>query len=591
MSNEIPNSNFLTRIKLQHTLSCHKEINIIAWSPDGKIIAAGYNDKIIRLWDAQKGKVSQTLKGHSAEVYGLAWSPNGRMLASASADQTIRLWDLKTSKLHRLLKGHSGQVWSLAWSPDGQVLASAGDDEIVRLWDVWTGRPLQKLKDPRLQVNCVAWSNNGQILALGGGDGILWIWDERNQELRRMQKEHPDVIYSTAWSPNGQILASSGDSPTQPGDFTIKIWNWETGEQIKVLKGHTKAIYSVSFSADGRLFASLSGDGSIRVWHSDTWDLVAVIKEDGSAISGLAFHPQKSVLASVCEQNMAIRVWDIEVDFLLGKIQNQNDNSAKELGITDKIELSYESQITSDLHHDIQEKKDFISDVNYPNILNKDDKILIFTSDLSHPQEVLSSLTIEKACTNESINPINENETIQDNHSAKLLENLLQIPPGREHWRQYEDICIKILNYAFIPPLLLPKIQFKSEDGLDRLDAIYPISSGDPIWGRIQIQFKTRYVVTEFKNYVNPPDQKAVESLSQYLYIPGLRSFGILCSRKKASDSALKARRRAWLDANKLIVMLCDQDMQEILSLKANDQNPAQVIDSQIDDFFMHLCP
>lgn len=593
MPQEIHNSNLHPGIKVQHTLCCHKKINIIAWSPDGKSIAAGYNDKIIRLWDTQSGKLRQTLKGHAAEVFGLVWSPNGRMLASASADETIRLWDLKTAKLHRILKGHSGQVWSLAWSPNGQALASTGEDEIFRVWDVWTGKLLKQAKDPRVEATCLAWSSNRQLLALGGGNGILWICNTQNQEFHRMQKEHPSSIYSIAWSPNGQVLASVGDSPTPPGDFTIKLWNWETGEQIKVLEGHTKDIYSVSFSADGRLLASLSIDGSIRLWRCDTWEIVAVIQEDGSAISGLAFHPQKSILASVCEQNMAIRIWDIEVNCLLGNRQNTSENKEIEIDINEETGLFYESQINSNIPHALDDKQDMIAEVHHPKLLHNNDEFIIYAPDVSetNTQEVLSSVNIEKGCANENINTISENGNLQDDKSAKLLENLLQIPPGRENWRQYEDICIEILNYVFIPPLLAPKIQSKSEDGLDRVDAIYPISSGDPIWGRIQIQFKTRYVVAEFKNYINPPDQKAVESLSQYLYIPGLRSFGILCSRKKASDSALKARRRAWLDANKLIVLLCDQDMQEMLNLKANDQNPAQVIDSQIDDFFMHLCP
>ena len=179
----------------------------------------------------------------------------------------------------------------------------------------------------------------------------------------------------------------------------------------------------------------------------------------------------------------------------------------------------------------------------------------------------------------------------QDPRATELFEQLAIVEPGREHWRDYEDACIDILNYAFIPPFRVPRIQSISEDGLDRRDAVYPISIGNPVWDRIQTECRTRMVVAEFKNLSDAPGQKEVESIQQYLYPKAMRSLGFLCAREPASEAALKARRRAWVEAGKLIVLLCDDDLQEILLLKAMDENPAQVIDGQIDEFFVELCP
>src|SRR6266516_615038 len=81
-------------ITLRHVLEGHAdEINQIAWSPDGRILASGSKDKTIRLWDAKTGEARRTLKGHSDSILSVAWSPDGRILASGSADKTIRLWD------------------------------------------------------------------------------------------------------------------------------------------------------------------------------------------------------------------------------------------------------------------------------------------------------------------------------------------------------------------------------------------------------------------------------------------------------------------------------------------------------------------
>lgn len=179
----------------------------------------------------------------------------------------------------------------------------------------------------------------------------------------------------------------------------------------------------------------------------------------------------------------------------------------------------------------------------------------------------------------------------EDPRAAELLEQLSRISPGRDHWREYEDTCIDIFNHVFIPPFRTPRIQSISEDGLDRRDAIYPISIGDPVWDRIQSECRARMVVAEFKNLADAPGQKEVESIQQYLYPTAMRSLGVLCARRSASEAALKARRRAWVESDKLIVLLCDEDLQEILALKAMNDNPAQVIDAQIDEFFMELCP
>jgi hypothetical protein len=187
--------------------------------------------------------------------------------------------------------------------------------------------------------------------------------------------------------------------------------------------------------------------------------------------------------------------------------------------------------------------------------------------------------------------PPNESAITHNVKATELLTKLNQIEPGRDSWREYEDVCIEILNYLFIPPLGIPSVQSKSDDDLDRRDAIYPILCGEPSWDRWVSQFNTLFVVAEFKNLVDAPDQKAVESLKEYLYDKAKRLFGILCTRQPASKSALTARRRAWLDSKKMIVLLCDKDLQNMLNLKAANANPVQVIESQIYEFLMPLSP
>ena len=178
-----------------------------------------------------------------------------------------------------------------------------------------------------------------------------------------------------------------------------------------------------------------------------------------------------------------------------------------------------------------------------------------------------------------------------DDRSQDLLSKLDAVPVGKQGWRRYEDICVEILNHAFVPPLRPPIIQSGTEDGLDRRDAIYPIGRGNAFWESIKHEYRSRMVVAEFKNYSEPIGQTEVESLQQYLLPKARRSFGLLCSRFPPSDSALKARRRAWMLAENIILFLSDDDLKEIVHLAADDQDPSSVLDAQIDDFFITLAP
>jgi hypothetical protein len=175
--------------------------------------------------------------------------------------------------------------------------------------------------------------------------------------------------------------------------------------------------------------------------------------------------------------------------------------------------------------------------------------------------------------------------------ASSLKSRLDSVQPGQDDWREYEDVCIDILNYAFVPPLRLPKIQTSSEDGLDRRDAIYPVASGGVFWESIKYEFSSRLVVAEFKNHANKIGQTEVESLQQYLLPKAKRSLGLLCSRALPSESALKARRRAWMLAENIILFLSDEDLKEIIDVKASEGEPSAVLESQLDEFFVTLAP
>ena len=153
----------------------HDLSNSIAFSPDGMTLAAGGENKTIKLWNLSTGELENTL--HDSDWVGsVSFAPDSRTLASASVDQSVKLWDIRAGSVRVVLK-HSAPVRSVSFSPDGAVVASSSDDGAARLWEAESGRLLKTLRGHEGPVLHVAFSPDGVALATSGADGITKLWD------------------------------------------------------------------------------------------------------------------------------------------------------------------------------------------------------------------------------------------------------------------------------------------------------------------------------------------------------------------------------------------------------------------------------
>jgi len=115
-------------------LGHQRQVNHVAFSPDGLWIASAGFDGAVKLWAARDGAFVRSFRAHVAPVYMVAWSPDSRLLVSASKDTTLKCWDVRTGKIAADLPGHLDEVYAVDWSPDGERVGSGGRDKAVRLW-------------------------------------------------------------------------------------------------------------------------------------------------------------------------------------------------------------------------------------------------------------------------------------------------------------------------------------------------------------------------------------------------------------------------------------------------------------------------
>jgi WD40 repeat protein len=129
----------------------------------------------VRVWDSKTGAVKQELK-HSPMIASLAFSPDGKSLAAGSTDKSIKLWDVESGREIRLFEGHQHVVNIVAFSPDGKILASGSVDSMVKLWNLAMGHEVATLRGHRDGIFALAFTPDGDTLISGSRDKTLRFW-------------------------------------------------------------------------------------------------------------------------------------------------------------------------------------------------------------------------------------------------------------------------------------------------------------------------------------------------------------------------------------------------------------------------------
>ena len=315
----------------------------IAFSPDSKLLALGCDDGGIWLWDVQLtgcqqrhggwGESSAMLQGHSDEVISIIVSPNGKQLASTSKDTTICLWDAESGQALGILKGHTKRVIQAVFSKDSKLIASCSYDGTVRLWDLQSGQTLAMWYgdfDRDDWKPTLAISPDNKQLASASNKRRPCLWSTEPSKALITLKGHSGQVLTFVFSPDGQQLASGSL------DQTVRLWDTKTGETVVTFRGQKEPIWSLTFSIDGKRIAS----GSVRpeavcLWDVESGSKLATFKGHSCTIDCIAFSLDGKYIASAsCDET--VRLWDahsgeteeiLELGVCLRQLSFSNDGS------------------------------------------------------------------------------------------------------------------------------------------------------------------------------------------------------------------------------------------------------------------------
>jgi WD40 repeat protein len=276
----------------------------VAFSPDGKRIAAGGYDKVIEVWDVTHPPEARVLGADTNRIDCVAFSPNGKHLASTSwgvRNGTVIIRDATTGKDIRIFKGHADASPSwVAFSPDSRRVASGDHEGQIRLWDPATGREDWTVRAHAGSVRCVVFSPDGRHVASAGDEGVK-VWDAATGREALSLRGGRRGSRSVAFSPDGKRLAAGGQD-------TVRVWDTASGKEVMALKGHNSPVWTVAFSPDGRLLASGSMDGTVRLWESSSGRERFLLKGYVGNVLSVAFSPDGKRLAVAADN--VVKVWN-----------------------------------------------------------------------------------------------------------------------------------------------------------------------------------------------------------------------------------------------------------------------------------------
>jgi WD40 repeat protein len=338
-----------SRVRL--TLLGHSnEVNAVAYSRDGRLVATASDDGTLRFWSARTGEQLGSVALPQDRANSVAFSPADDLLAAGGVAGLVRLWRYRwTGDARGSLRvepeggplPHGSEVNAVAFSPEGTRLAAGGDGGGVTLWTVpaWDDLPAWLPHDKG--VNAVAFHpKDGRRLAAAGEDGKVLVWDTgsptplytitRDPPVNTAPSKSAAAVKAVAFDPRGDRLAT-GDE-----DGAVVLWAADSGRLLLALnddtgsggtywrglaarpgdrfRAHIASVKTIAFSPDEKWVVTGGREGLVKVWNATTGQLELPLTGHQKIVSGAAFNPRDPKQLATSSDDYTTKVWALDPD-------------------------------------------------------------------------------------------------------------------------------------------------------------------------------------------------------------------------------------------------------------------------------------
>lgn len=278
------------------------------FSADDSLILV-VNPGMARLWSTQTGRELDAYEEQPRDIIDADISPDGRYIAAGYWDGVVKLWDIRQSCNPLTLRPSTQALWSTHYSPDSARLAVTSSDGCAYVLDTRTGRRLLTLSGSKSRVNVAVFSHDGSRILTANVDGIAYLWDAHTGQMLAHFALHPMSINGAAFTPDDRRIVTCSD------DKTIKVLDLQTGNVPLTMSGNTRPVESLDLASDGRTLATGSDDMTANIWDIRTGHLLCTLKAPGE-IWSVAVSPDGKQVA-IGNLHNTVEVWELATHRLI----------------------------------------------------------------------------------------------------------------------------------------------------------------------------------------------------------------------------------------------------------------------------------